>query len=189
MRQKCICEAGPTEAPPVVAPDPLPSTKKTPEKAEAPSEIGGVDPMKANPDREETDSGFAQNDCVFHAKRGEGTVRGFYGEFVLVQFESEPHGQHKYTHEKARKVLVFSDGSGKPAADFKPKPKRKASVDEGPMMLEPDEDDEKELPSPSPIRDSSPDPQQEEEVKVARKQIVDLLRKTWWCTPSVVREL
>jgi len=32
-------------------------------------------------------------------------VRGFYGEFVLVQFDDEPHGQHKYTWDQAHKKV------------------------------------------------------------------------------------
>lgn len=42
---------------------------------------------------------------VVHTKRGQGVVRGFYGEFVLVQFDDEPHGQHKYTWDQAHKKV------------------------------------------------------------------------------------
>ena len=74
-------------------------------------EIRGTPPN--NPDREETDSGFAQNDRVFHEKRGPGTITGFFGEFVMCQFDSEPHGQHKYSHDKARRCLCFPDAAPK----------------------------------------------------------------------------
>merc|ERR1711865_71128 len=76
-----------------------------------PDDIPG-NPLACNPDREETDSGFAQNDRVEHAKRGVGTVIGFFGEFVKVQYDTGPVGQHKYTHSKARKALVFSSKKG-----------------------------------------------------------------------------
>ena len=50
--------------------------------------IRGTPP--SDPDREETDSGFAQNDRVHHAKRGVGTVTGFFGEFVCVVVSAIP---------------------------------------------------------------------------------------------------
>ena len=70
------------------------------------------DPLACNPDREPTDSGYAQNDRIEHGTRGVGTVLGFFGEFVCVQYDREPNGQHKYTWTKARKVLDFSSQAG-----------------------------------------------------------------------------
>jgi len=93
--------------------------------AEELPEIRGTPP--SDPDREETDSGFAQNDRVHHAKRGPGVVTGFFGEYVQVQFDSEPHGQHKYNHKKARSALCFPDAAGEytpPPAAAAGKPKK-----------------------------------------------------------------
>jgi len=77
-------------------------------------------PNACNPDREPTDSGFAQNDRVVHGTRGVGTVLGFFGEFVCVQYDTGPVGQHKYTWPKARKVLDFSTKAGGPPAEAPP---------------------------------------------------------------------
>jgi len=77
-------------------------------------------PNACNPDREPTDSGFAQNDRVVHGTRGVGTVLGFFGEFVCVQYDIGPVGQHKYTWPKARKVLDFSSKAGGPPDEAPP---------------------------------------------------------------------
>ena len=69
-------------------------------------------PLACNPDREPTDSGFAQGDRIEHGTRGVGTVLGFFGEFVCVQYDREAGGQHKYTWVKARKCLDFSSVAG-----------------------------------------------------------------------------
>jgi len=76
--------------------------------------VGNIpgDPLVCNPDREETDSGFAQGDRIQHGVRGLGTILGFFGEFVCVQYDKEPSGQHKYSHSKARKCLDFSSVAG-----------------------------------------------------------------------------
>ena len=82
--------------------------------------------------REETDSGFAQGDRIHHDKRGPGEVTGFFGEYVMCQFDSEPHGQHKYTHDKARKALCFPDAVAK---DWKPDPSAAAKKPSGKAKL------------------------------------------------------
>ena len=68
-------------------------------------EIRGTPPN--NPDREETDSGFAQGDRVKHDSRGPGVVSGFFGEFVVVHFDSEKDEEFQYDHADARKKLSF----------------------------------------------------------------------------------
>ena len=63
----------------------------------------GEDPAE----HEEASSGFAKGEKLTHAKRGAGKVIGFFGEFVCVQFEGEPHGQHKYSHQKVQRALTI----------------------------------------------------------------------------------
>ena len=73
--------------------------------AEPSSMIRGTVPTR--PDREETDSGFAQGDRIKHDSRGPGTVTGFFGEFVVVHFDSEKDEEFQYDHDDARKKLAF----------------------------------------------------------------------------------
>ena len=68
-------------------------------------EIRGKKPDR--PGREETDSGFAQGDRVKHDSRGPGVVSGFFGEFVVVHFDSEKDEEFQYDHDDARKKLSF----------------------------------------------------------------------------------
>jgi len=120
-------------AAPAVAAKSSPVPKAASPKAESPKAAA---PAVASPEAEEegegeerepTDSGFAQNDRVIHAKRGAGKINGFFGEFVLVQYDSEPQGQHKYTHHKARSCLTFPDGSRAPEPeDEEPPPAKKS---------------------------------------------------------------
>ena len=137
--------------------------KKAPVAASGPDSIPG-NPLKCNPDREPTDSGFAQQDRVVHATRGAGTVLGFFGEFVMVQYDNEPHGRHKYTWSKAQRsaiysvslclcdihvytrCLIFSNGKDKAVAA---KHRTRKAAEE-------DDDDYTEEPSPSPIRAKPP---------------------------------
>jgi len=91
MRQQCICGA-PSRA---LAPPPPPPP-----------------PAEDDDEREEVgDTGLAQNDRVSHPKRGLGQVVGFYGEFVCVNFDNEPGGQHKYSYAKCIKTLTRVDGA------------------------------------------------------------------------------
>merc|ERR1711939_1232938 len=64
-----------------------------------------------NPGREETSSGFAKGDNVVHSSRGKGKITGFYGEYVVCEFDTEPDDEFQYTHEEARSKLTFPDGS------------------------------------------------------------------------------
>ena len=82
------------------------SPKKSFENPSSESYLSGcVDGDDEPTEREETDSGFAQWDRVEHTKRGLGRVIGFFGEFVMVQYDDEPHGKHKYSWEQAKKKV------------------------------------------------------------------------------------
>jgi len=112
FRKVCICDAEEPSPSPIRAKPASKASAKAPETYNQGGNdilgIGGGGSDDEEMERDETDSGFAQWDRVKHTKRGLGRVIGFFGEFVMVQFDDEPQGRHKYTWDQAkRKVTII----------------------------------------------------------------------------------